>query len=138
MSDQAQNWHYLYQIECHTPYHVYIGITTSPAHRKWQHEHARGAEFTKKHGVKKFTVLQRFHNFEAARIAEDLRTRQLDARELLTVRGGSWTSSVESCSIRDLSFQKPFYNPRIARRRRRRTTYPTNTYGRSRHFSAGG
>lgn len=111
--DFMETW-YLYQVECRTPFHVYIGITQSPFLRFKQHRLGRGALFTQKHGVKKAVVLKRFESYESAREAEDARTRQLDARGLIT-RGGSWTSSIYSCSIRDLSRSRPFWKSRKRR-----------------------
>lgn len=108
------SWFYLYQITCKTPGHIYVGITQKPEHRKQQHIRGKGARFTILNGVQKFTVLNRFKTIEEARDAENARTRQLDARGGV-VRGGSWTSSVKTSSIRNLSISKPLLVPRSKR-----------------------
>lgn len=61
---------FLYEIECETPNHIYVGITYQIGHRFTQHQKGRGAKFTKEHGVKRLKIITEYNNMKEAYIAE--------------------------------------------------------------------
>lgn len=83
---------YLYEIECETPQHLYVGISERPETRIAKHRKGLAARFTARHGVLRHRLLWRFSTIEAAKKAEWSRVQQLD-RELpgWTIRGAGRT-----------------------------------------------
>ncbi len=60
----------LYEIECETPNHIYVGITNSIGKRWRDHCVGKGAGFTRLHGVKGIKIIKEFLIWEEAKIAE--------------------------------------------------------------------
>lgn len=60
----------LYVIECKTPQHVYVGITTEPEKRWKSHKTRKGAFFTRHYGVKRFHGVRILDSGPEAREAE--------------------------------------------------------------------
>lgn len=68
MKDE-QMW-FLYLIECKTPNHYYVGITSQLITREERHRSCRGAQFTQVHGVRTFEVLATYPTLAEALKAE--------------------------------------------------------------------
>src|SRR3990167_1815841 len=90
----------LYQIECITPKHFYIGITAHPRARLESHCSGHGAKWVKLHGIKHFKVLRRFRTEKDAKKAENRRVLEL-AQQGYEVRGGPWTQEIAQMPLRE-------------------------------------
>lgn len=97
---------YLYEIECVTPGHIYVGITRDFSKRLIRHQEGHGSRFTAKHGVKSWRLLWRFDSEEAAKRAELSRVYQLD-KQCFIVRGAGRSTS--QTPLKDFS-KIPFRN----------------------------
>lgn len=62
----------LYLIECVTPNHFYVGITSNYAHRLKTHRGRTGARFTYRHGVKSAQSVHIYPSERLAKLAERL------------------------------------------------------------------
>lgn len=82
----------LYQVECMTPNHFYIGISTDINRRIIEHQNGRGARFTRKHGVRTITLLQTFPSATAAKKAERETVIALQNHGLIAA-GAAWCQS---------------------------------------------
>lgn len=82
---------FLYLIECRTPDHYYVGITTQPYRRQHRHERGIGAQFTFCHGVKSFELLETYPTLASALKAECELTKELREIDHFTVAGSIWT-----------------------------------------------
>lgn len=82
---------FLYLIECQTPDHYYVGISTAPHERRRRHEGGYGAKFTQIHGVKTFELLTTYPSLAEALKAEYNLTKDLREMEGLIVAGACWT-----------------------------------------------
>ena len=80
----------LYQIECETANHIYIGLSSDVLFRWRQHRNRRGAAFTKKHGAKRLILLQEFNDTDVAKKAERELVIKLSEAGYI-VAGASWT-----------------------------------------------
>lgn len=67
----------VYQIECVTPNHYYVGQTGDFWHRIDRHIRGQGAEWTRKHGVKLVSVIGEADNQPAARQLESARVKEM-------------------------------------------------------------
>lgn len=83
---------FLYRIECRTPDHFYIGVTTQPIHRKTKHEQGAGAQFTQCHGVKDFVILAAYDSKAEALSAEHRTVVEIRDKGF-TVAGSGWTQT---------------------------------------------
>jgi predicted GIY-YIG superfamily endonuclease len=89
----------LYEIECVTPRHWYVGISADVDHRLIAHKAGSGARFTAKYGVKSHTVLGEFVDAHTAKQAERRRVLELRAQGSV-VAGAGWTQTRKVCKER--------------------------------------
>jgi predicted GIY-YIG superfamily endonuclease len=81
---------FLYLIECETPRHYYVGISSQPLTRERNHRagSGKGSPFTQLHGVKTFELLAVYNSREEAERVEQQFTDDLREDGTLVVAGG--------------------------------------------------
>jgi predicted GIY-YIG superfamily endonuclease len=84
---------FLYLIECETPNHYYVGISSQPFERERYHRGGRGTPFTELHGVGTFELLAFYDSREEAEKAEQQFTDELRKDTTLVVAGGKGASA---------------------------------------------
>lgn len=75
----------VYEIECITPNHRYVGMSENVVHRLGSHLLGRGCVFTQKHGVKAARILCFVESIEEAKRVEQAWYRVLKSRKF-TIR----------------------------------------------------
>jgi predicted GIY-YIG superfamily endonuclease len=83
----------VYLIECETPDHWYVGVTSDYQKRRAAHAAGTGAAFTRVHGFKASTVIQEVSDMEAAKAAERTVTEALRRGPDLHVAGAGWSQA---------------------------------------------
>lgn len=79
----------LYQIECQTPNHFYVGISSHIEDRLHRHSSGKGAVFTRLHGVKHSTLICTYEDVQAAKMAEWELVKILRSKGHITCGAGS-------------------------------------------------
>ena len=83
--------YFVYEIECNTPNHFYVGLTEDFDRRIRQHQGpCGGSVFTKTHGVKSAKVVTTSESLDEAKRLEWLHVQTLD-KEGFVVRGAGRT-----------------------------------------------
>ena len=89
---------YLYEIECETYNHYYVGITTCPEIREEEHRSGgeRCAKWLKIHGVRRFIVLGIYSSKKEALQAEYDRRVWLNTESRVVVSNGRFARAGQS------------------------------------------
>lgn len=102
---------YLYEIECITEDHIYVGIAKNPEQRLIDHNSGsdKASKFTKKFGVKNFKVVSEYDSLKLAKMAENNHVKWL-MQEFPSkiICGGAFNSS----KLEDLKKYRETFNLR--------------------------
>jgi predicted GIY-YIG superfamily endonuclease len=69
--------HAVYEIECLTPNHYYVGMSGQVEKRLGNHLLGRGSKFTQRHGVKSARIIGWFESEADAKLAEQTHYRYI-------------------------------------------------------------
>lgn len=81
----------VYLIECQTPNHFYVGMTSNWRKRRQRHLAIKGSVWTSQHGVKSIQLMAECETEKEAKQLERVLTLQIKS-EGRQVRGAGWTA----------------------------------------------